>query len=228
MGTLPNFAATLPLPHPCPSSSPFSIGHDGFFRLHRLEPSRPRDARRSIRCAPNAGAILARADISLYSCFYRRYRLSEPLSTKSLIPRTYPVSNPISITYARTCDVFFMHAMPPSGLGQRGSVRHSKICAANSQHTPLGANRVSWALIAVNHEPRYTAATAADSGVSYVARTMAAYPPRGPVRGRLHGKSMGVGANRGRVCPCVGACDGLHSTAGGCCRWSIEGLGRAL
>jgi len=136
VGTLPNFAATLPLPHPCPSSSPFSIGHDGFFRLHRLEPSRPRDARRSIRCAPNAGAILARADISLYSCFYRRYRLSEPLSTKSLIPRTYPVSNPISITYARTCDVFFMHAMPPSGLGQRGSVRHSKICAANSQHTP--------------------------------------------------------------------------------------------
>ena len=78
VGTLPSFAATLPLPHPCPSSSPFSIGHDGFFRLHRLEPSRPRDARRSIRCAPNAGAILARADISLYSCSYRRYRLSEP------------------------------------------------------------------------------------------------------------------------------------------------------
>ena len=46
------------------------------------------------------------------------------------------MSNPISITYARTCDVFFMHAMPPSGLGQRGSVWHSKICAANSQHTP--------------------------------------------------------------------------------------------
>jgi hypothetical protein len=78
VGTLPSFGATLPLPHPCPSSSPFSIGHDGFFRLHRLEPSRPRDARRSIRCAPNAGAILARADISLYSSFYRRYRLSEP------------------------------------------------------------------------------------------------------------------------------------------------------
>ena len=44
VGTLPSFGATLPLPHPCPSSSPFSIGHDGFFRLHRLEPSRPRDA----------------------------------------------------------------------------------------------------------------------------------------------------------------------------------------
>ena len=150
------------------------------------------------------------------------------LSTKSLIPRTYPVSNPISITYAQTCDVFFMHAMPPSGLGQRGSVWHSKIALQTPIALPLGANRVSWALIAVNHEPRYTAATAADSGVSYVARTMAAYPPRGPVRGRLHGKSMDVGANRGRVCPCVGACDGLHSTAGGCCRWSIEGLGRAL
>jgi hypothetical protein len=78
VGTLPSFAATLPLPHPCPSSSPFSIGHDGFFRLHRLEPSRPRDARRSIRRAPNAGAILARARISLCSSFYRSYRLSEP------------------------------------------------------------------------------------------------------------------------------------------------------
>ena len=66
---------------------------------------------------------------------------------------------------------------------------------------PLGANRVSWALIAVNHEPRYTAAAAADGlGVSYVARTTAASPPRGPVRGGLHGKSMHLAANRGRVC----------------------------
>ena len=61
-----------------PSSSPFSIGRHGFIRLHRVEPGRPRDARRSIRCAPYAGAILARTDISLYSSFYRRYRLSEP------------------------------------------------------------------------------------------------------------------------------------------------------
>ncbi len=74
MGILPSLAATLPLPHPCPSSSPFSIGHDGFFRLHRLEPSRPRDARRSIRRASNAGAIRARERNSLYSSFYRHYR----------------------------------------------------------------------------------------------------------------------------------------------------------
>ena len=146
------------------------------------------------------------------------------MSTNSLIPRTYPVSNPISITYAQTCDVFFMHAMPPSGLGQRGSVWHSKIALQTPITLPLGANRVSWALIAVNHEPSYTAATAADSGVSYVARTMAAYPPRGPVRGRLHGKSMHLAANRGRVCPCVRACDGSHSTASCWSRWSIEGL----
>ena len=146
-GMLPKPCPVSRRPCPClmlagarlgaPSLLPFRlIGRHGFIRLHRVEPGRPRDARRSIRCAPYAGAILARTDISLYSCFYRRYRLSEPLSTKSLIPRTYPVSNPISITYARTGDVFFMHAMPPSGLGQRGSVRHSKICAANSQHTP--------------------------------------------------------------------------------------------
>ena len=70
------------------------------------------------------------------------------------------MSNPISITYAQTCDVFFMHAMPPSGLGQRGSVRHSKIALQTPITLPLGANRVSWALIAVNHEPRYTAAAA--------------------------------------------------------------------
>ena len=89
-----------------------------------------------------------------------------------------------------------MHAMPPSGLGQRGSVWHSKIALQTPITLPLGANRVIWALIAVNHGPRYTAATAADSGVSYVARTMAAYPPRGPVRGRLHGKSMDKAAIR--------------------------------
>ena len=28
---------------PCPSSSPFSIGRDAFFRLHRVETSRPRE-----------------------------------------------------------------------------------------------------------------------------------------------------------------------------------------
>ena len=112
---------------------------------------------------------------------------------------------------------------PVSASGDQCGIARFFFALQTPSTLPLGANRVSWALIAVNHEPRYTAATAADSGVSYVARTMAAYLPRGPVRGRLHGKSMGVGANRGRVCPCVGACDGLHSTAGGCCRWSIEG-----
>ncbi len=35
---------------------------------------------------------------------------------KSLGPGTYPVSNAISIAYARTCDVFFMQATPPCGI----------------------------------------------------------------------------------------------------------------
>jgi hypothetical protein len=78
MGTLPSLGATLTLPHPCPSSSPLSIGRDGCFRLHRIlsviEASRPRDARRNIQCSPIFRRIRARVCISLYRSLYRRYR----------------------------------------------------------------------------------------------------------------------------------------------------------
>ena len=52
---------------PCPclavnlarARSPFSISRDAFFRLHRVETSRPRDGRRSIWCNRTARAIRA-------------------------------------------------------------------------------------------------------------------------------------------------------------------------
>ena len=151
------------------------------------------------------------------------------MSTKSLIPRTYPVSNPISITYARTCDVFFMHAMPPSGLGQRGSVRHSKICAANSQHTPprckpreLGIDccKPRAEVHGSNRSGQRRIVRSEDYGRVTSTRSCPGWAPRQIDASRRESWTC--------VCPCVGACDGLHSTAGGCCRWSIEGLGRAL
>ena len=67
---------------PCPclavnlarARSPFSISRDAFFRLHRVETSRPCDGRRSIRCNRTARAIRAcgRAHASAIPALYHR------------------------------------------------------------------------------------------------------------------------------------------------------------
>ena len=61
VGTLPSLGATLRCHavNLARARSPFSISRDAFFRLHRVETSRPRDGRRSIRCNQTARAIRA-------------------------------------------------------------------------------------------------------------------------------------------------------------------------
>ena len=148
------------------------------------------------------------------------------LSTKSLIPRTYPVRNPIRITHARTLDVFFMHAMPPTCLGQRGSVWHCKICAANSHHTPTQCKPSEFGIDRRQQRSRVQGSSRSgqsrrivrseDCGRVTSTRSCPGWAPRQIDASRRESWTC--------VCPCVRACDGSHSTASCWSRWSIEGL----
>ena len=135
MGTLPSLGATLTLPHPCPSSSPLSIGRDGCFRLHRIlsviEASRPRDAPPQHPMQPNLPQNPRTRMHQPLQIFISPLSLGGPIVDEDFSPSTYAVSKPISIAYARTCDAFLMSRLVwPAGICVACS-----ICAAISQHT---------------------------------------------------------------------------------------------
>ena len=90
---------------------------------------------------------------------------------------------------------------PVSASGDLWHCKKLRRKLANSHHTPTQCKPSELGIDRRQQPAEYKATAAADSlGVSYVARTAAASPPRGPVRGGLHGKSMHLAANRGRVC----------------------------
>jgi len=146
------------------------------------------------------------------------------LSTKRLNPTTYPVSNPIRITYARTCDVFFMHAMPPSGLGRRGQCGIARF--ANSHHTPPRCKPRELGIDCC--QPRAEVHGSSRSGRSRRIVRSEDYGRVTSTRSCPGWAPRQIDASRREswtcVCPWVRACDGSHSTARCCSRWSIEGL----
>ena len=133
MGTLPSLGATLTLPHPCPSSSPLSIGRDGCFRLqtvsHRGKP--PPRCPSATSDAAQSSAESAHAYASAFTDLHIAAIARWTDCRRRLQPQQYAVSKPISIAYARTCDAFLMSRLVwPAGICVACS-----ICAAISQHT---------------------------------------------------------------------------------------------